>query len=270
VPSEIAACGGPGYLALHPGFADLKQDAQIELVRAAWQSPLPRLLIFDNCEDEALLEAWRPKSGGCRVLITSRRGEWDPSFGVATLELQMLPRAESIALLRKFRPDLPPDDPDLAALAAELGDLPLALHLAGSFLRQFQSDTSPADYVAELRSGALLEHESLEGLDLVVSPTNHDLHVGRTFALSYERLDRAKTVDALALDLLARAAYFAPGEPIPRDLLLKTVKLGDDSASRRRATRAPSPARPWPARRRDRRRVALASAARCVRAYGCR
>jgi tetratricopeptide (TPR) repeat protein len=236
VPAEIAACGGPGAMSL-PAFSSLSLDGQVAAVIQTWQSSLPRLLIFDNCEEEALLEQWRPKSGGCRVLITSRRGEWDPSFSVATLPLATLPRPQSIALLRKFRPDLSEADPDLAAIADELGDLPLALHLAGSFLRQFRADTSPTDYLAELQSGALLEHESLQGLDLVVSPTNHDLHVGRTFALSYERLDHTKTIDALALELLARAAYFAPGEPIPRDLLA-TVKLADDPAARRRATRA--------------------------------
>ncbi len=51
----------------------------------------------------------------------------------------------------------------------------------------------------------------------------HRRHVGRTFALSYDQLDAAKTVDALALGLLARAACLAPGEPIPRDLLKATM-----------------------------------------------
>jgi hypothetical protein len=39
-------------------------------------------------------------------------------------------------------------------------------------------------------------------------------------ALPYQSDD---PTDATALALLARAAYFAPGEPIPRDLLLTTV-----------------------------------------------
>jgi tetratricopeptide (TPR) repeat protein len=47
--------------------------------------------------------------------------------------------------------------------------------------------------------------------------------VARTFALSYDRLDPTDPTDAQALALLARAAYFAPGQPIPRDLLLATV-----------------------------------------------
>jgi hypothetical protein len=77
------------------------------------------LLVFDNCEDEALLYEWRPRSGGCRVLLTSRRAQWDLALGVRTYALGVLPRGESIDLLRGFRPDLVADDADLAAIAAE-------------------------------------------------------------------------------------------------------------------------------------------------------
>ena len=42
-------------------------------LRLSWQ---PRLLIFDNCEELELLERWRPKRGGCRVLVTSRNTIW--------------------------------------------------------------------------------------------------------------------------------------------------------------------------------------------------
>jgi tetratricopeptide (TPR) repeat protein len=96
---------------------------------------------------------------------------------------------------------------------------------------------TPADYLAELRGAPLLDHESLQGIDLTISPTNHDLHVGRTFAFSYKRLDPADALDALAIQLLARAACFAFGEPIPRDLLLASVEL-PDAVARRRAGRA--------------------------------
>jgi tetratricopeptide (TPR) repeat protein len=41
--------------------------------------------------------------------------------------------------------------------------------------------------------------------------------------LSYERLEATEPVDAMAMALLGRAAYFAPGEPIPRELLLTSL-----------------------------------------------
>jgi tetratricopeptide (TPR) repeat protein len=234
IPAEVAACGGAGGLNL-PGITGLELPDQVRRVLQEWQSPLPRLLVFDNCEDAALLAQWRPPTGGCRVLVTSRRAGWDAALGVQALPLDVLPRAESIALLRKFVTDL--RDADADAIAAELGDLPLALHLAGSFLHEFHDDLTAADYLAELRAAALLQHESLHGVDLTHSPTNHALHVGRTFALSYDRLTPDDAADALALALLARAAHFAPGEPLPRDLLLQTVDLPDKAAARR-ATRA--------------------------------
>jgi tetratricopeptide (TPR) repeat protein len=235
VPGEIAACGGPGALDL-PNFAALSPPDQVARVRQEWQHATPRLLVFDNCEDEQLLADWRPTSGGCQVLLTARRGEWDASLGVRSLPLEVLPRASSVALLRNFRPDLPFDDPDLAAITGELGNLPLALHMAGSYLKQYRADVSPADYLAELHA-APLAHESLLGEDGARSPTNHERNVGRSFRLSYDKLVTTDAIDALALDLLAHAACFAPGEPIPRDLLLKTVELPDKPAQRR-ATRA--------------------------------
>src|SRR5262249_40543070 len=155
-------CGGPGALALHPEFHTLALPDQVELVQAAWQSPLPRLLLFDNCEDEALLAQWRPTFGGCWVLVTSRRSQWEATLGVRVLPLGVLRREESLALLHQHRPELKADDVDLEAIAAELGDLPLALHLAGHFLARYRS-MRPAAYLAQLRQPDLLAHRSLQG-----------------------------------------------------------------------------------------------------------
>ena len=65
----------------------------------------------------------------------------------------------------------------------------------------------------------------LSGIGMGVTG-GHKLHVARTFALSYKQLNPEQETDAPALALLARAACLAPGEPIPRALLLAT--LGDD------------------------------------------
>jgi hypothetical protein len=127
--------------------------------------------------------------------------------------LEVLQREESVALLRKHRNDLPTDDADLHAIAAELGDLPLALHLAGSFLARYRYEVTPAGYLAQLRSPELLQHRSLQAGD--ISPTDHDPNVARTFALSYEQLDPTDATDGLDRALLVRAAYFAGGEPDP-------------------------------------------------------
>ncbi len=136
VPAEIATCGGPGAMKLRDDFGALSLNDQVQLVAAEWQNPLPRLLVFDNCEDEALLASWRPRAGGCRVLVTSRREIWSLHLGVHALSLGVLQRPESLALLRSHRPDLAPDDPPQqrrrrarrsAARAASRGQLSRAL-----------------------------------------------------------------------------------------------------------------------------------------------
>jgi len=223
VPAEIAACGGPGALDLRPDFGNLPLEDQVRLVLSAWCGPLPRLLIFDNCEDEDLLARWLPPGGGARVLATSRRGQWNAELGVTALRLDVLPRAESVALLRKHRPDM--SDADADAIAEELGDLPLALHVAGSFLATYRHTAfgAPQAYLTDLRREGLA-HPSLadEGETLT---TAHARHVGRTFDLSYQRLNPEDPTDTVALALLARSACFAPNIPIPHELLLATLIL---------------------------------------------
>jgi hypothetical protein len=214
VPAEVAACGRPG----EEGF---KLETQIRRVLSAWQSELPRLLVFDNCEDETLLTKWRPPTGASRVLVTSRRQRWDPSLSVDALPLGVLDRQESISLIRKLAPTI--DEAAAAAIAQELGDLPLALHLAGSFLNRYGDGVAPRTYLQQLQDQTLLEHDSLKGRGLRVSPTEHELQVAKTFALSYDRLNPEDETESIALALLARAACFAPGAPIPKALLFKTL-----------------------------------------------
>ncbi len=240
VKNEIALCGGPGAMNL-PGLTDLKLDDQVGRVLAEWGKPVPRLLVFDNCEEEELLAQWRPVTGGCRVLVTSRREAWDPALGIVARRLDVLPRAESVALLRGFRPDLPPDEPGLEAIAKELADFPLALQLAGGYLARYRDDVTPAAYLAELQrlsvAGGLFDHPSLTKGG--VSPTKHEQHVAHTFELSLARLDPGDPTAALARTILTRLACFAPGEPVPRHLLALTLESapasdgGDDMATKR-------------------------------------
>ena len=56
VPAEIATSGGPAGMNLSDEFERQPLEEQVRQVAAEWQGPLPRLLVFDNCEDEALLE----------------------------------------------------------------------------------------------------------------------------------------------------------------------------------------------------------------------
>ena len=213
-------------MALHPTFGALPLPQQVALVERAWAGPEPRLIIFDNLEEEALL-ARRPKGGGARLLVTSRRERWDdPAARVRRLGPLSAP--EGVRLLhrhltagegRPARTDVTTDE--LQAIAAVLGELPLALRLAGAYLRRYRRESAAA-YLAAVQRPDLLAHRSLD-------PGPGECGVAASFALSFDRLRPAENArDAAALALLARAACFAPGEPLPVDLLLATLEAADD------------------------------------------
>ena len=220
VADEVAAVGSERGLGLYRETDNLRQADKVGRVLKAWQEPIPRLLIFDNCEEVELLQKWLPVTGGCSVLLTSNRAGWVRELQVVERQLPLLDADESIQLLQNLVPELLKED--AAKIAEELGYLPLALHLAGSFLRRYQQIT-PSQYLTQLRDKTLLDHPSLHGRGTDFSPTSHELDVARTFAINWNQLSADDETDAIALKLLANAAQFAPGELIPRDLLLSTV-----------------------------------------------
>jgi tetratricopeptide (TPR) repeat protein len=219
IPFEVAACGGLAD--------DNPLENRVKQVLSQWQSGMPRLLIFDNCEDPHLLMQWRPHTGASRVLVTSHLSNWTPALGFKQLKLGMLERSESIALLRGFREDLETNDPDLDAIAGELEDLPLALKIAGSYLRAYRNEMNPWEYLNALRQLRLLKRRSLEGGKF--SQIGYDLDVERCFAICVNQLDQDGETDHLPLDLLKRIACFASGESIPRELL--KTSAGEEIAS---------------------------------------
>ena len=209
VASEVAACGGAGHLNLRPDFAALQLEERVRAVLSAWTSELPRLLVFDNCEDAALFDRWAPTHGGAHVLLTSWRMTWPAGLALDRVLLEVLTASHSVALLGSYLQPEAAAAPELATIAAELGYLPLALHLAGSVLAEYPYSFSPASYLETLRSPGYLSGEWLKSDD--PSPTGHVQHVAATFALSYTRLEADNVVDALAIDILARVAHLAPG-----------------------------------------------------------
>ncbi|HEY7199567.1 MAG TPA: tetratricopeptide repeat protein [Candidatus Dormibacteraeota bacterium] len=235
VSMQVAACGGSGGMELRADFAELALDDQLHLVLRAWQEETPRLLVFDECEDEAALGEWLPSAGGAHVLVTSRRPTWDGALRLTAIPLAPLARDEGAALLHRPRPDVDPAAPALRAIAAELEDLPLALRLAGGFLRRYRGSVTPDAFLERLRSREVLDHAAAllgEGDSAAGArqPGGRALFgrrrpsqsspVARVFALAVRWLARSDPMGRPALALLARAACFAPGEVIPRHVLL--------------------------------------------------
>lgn len=225
--TEIARCGGEQYLNLRPDFAQLPLHEQTRLVMAEWNKDIPRLLIFDNCEDEQLLAKWRPLEGGCRILVTSRRPRWNPTMLVDQLELEVLAEDDSTELLARYRKDLAEGEGRqlLSKFARLVGNLPLALHLVGSYLNLHRAEP-PERYLQELEKSYALEHSSLQAREPHYSPTDHPQHLLRMIELSFERIVN----DELAVKLMQMLAYAAPGELMQRFVIDACLSEYDSTA----------------------------------------
>lgn len=155
------------------------------------------LVIFDNAEDVERLAGWLPGGGG-HVLITSRTRGWAEI--AVTVEVDVLPRAESVELLTTRIPMLTVREADRVADA--LGDLPLALAQAVGYM----ADTGmPIDSYLNL-----LQSRAAEILD-EGRPASYPRSLAAVTRLAFDRL---ADQDAAAAELVALCAFLAP-EPIP-------------------------------------------------------
>ncbi|MGW5482965.1 tetratricopeptide repeat protein [Streptomyces sp. NPDC004008] len=143
------------------------------------------LLVLDNADDPEILRGgWLRASPRGVVLITSRRGaaSWWP--GAQRLPLGTLPRQDAAQVLCDLAPETGTIE-EAAEIADRLGNLPLALTLAGGFLaHQLFDPQSMVDYRDSLDTG--------NGLDLIeeTSGTEEDSRhlLGRTWQLSLDAL----------------------------------------------------------------------------------
>jgi len=230
ISAEIADCGRAMGL---PGWSD-KLPEQVAATIRSWQEGGPRLIVLDNAENLKLLNEWMPKLQPCRLLITARRENWPADLDLQTKRLEEFSRSQSIELLRKLAPRLQKVlDNELDKLADYLGDLPLALDLAGRYLSD-RTELSIKNYLEELEeAGNALEHTSLK--DWVEhNPTNHPTSLVATFALSWGQLGEA---DELARLLFRTSGYCASNIPIPRQLLAETVRANESDPELDRALR---------------------------------
>ncbi len=230
VPLQVAACGSAGALGLRTDFSELSLDDQLHLVLRAWQEATPRLLVFDDCDDQELLREWLPSGGGAHVLVTSRRPAWDGALKVTAVPVGALSHDEGAALVRRLRPDVPEATPALRQVAEELEGLPLALRLAGGFLRRYRDSLSLESFLEQIRSREVLEHAAaLLGETEPAPASQQPPPVARTFALIHRWLEQADPAGQAELAMLARAACLAPGEPVERRVLLDAA-AGERSA----------------------------------------
>jgi tetratricopeptide (TPR) repeat protein len=160
------------------------------------------LLIFDNADQPEDIKDLIPKGPG-DVLITSRNHRWQSVIN--TVPMDVFLRQESMDFLSKRVPK-GLSDVDAGRLAAELGDLPLALEQAGAMLSE--TGMSADEYLR------LLDEQVTGIMDEGKSP-DYPRSMTAAWKLSVTALQQRLPQ---ALELLRCCAFFGP-EPIPTNVL---------------------------------------------------
>ncbi|WP_194908065.1 FxSxx-COOH system tetratricopeptide repeat protein [Catenulispora rubra] len=119
------------------------------------------LLVYDNAEDPDQLLDRMPSAANGHVLVTSNNSKW--ASAVAAVEIEVFDLAESIDLLTSLVPGLSEQHAELVAV--EVGNLPLAVEIAGSWLAETGMPVEA--YLELLRSdpAATLERGHASGYD---------------------------------------------------------------------------------------------------------
>jgi hypothetical protein len=204
VGAEQGGLIGEQFAALGTALGCVDPGAAIEVVRGAVLAELRAqgewLLVLDNAQAAADVTPWLPGGGG-HVLITSREHAWAEI--AVPVEVDVLARAESVALLQGRVSRL--SDAEADRLAAQLGDLPLALAQAGGFMAE--TGMPAAEYLEVLRTRAA--RLLAEG-----SPGAYPRSLAAAAGLIADRL---AADDPAAAELASLCAFLGP-EPIPEDL----------------------------------------------------
>ncbi|KOU60592.1 hypothetical protein ADK57_29790 [Streptomyces sp. MMG1533] len=207
IPEQLAA------LAVATGCArpDTPQAEAVAALGVELRTRARWLLIFDNAEDPAALAGYLPAASG-HVLITSRNPRWHRV--AAPVDVAVLARAESVALLQDRTRSLSEGDAD--RLAAALDDLPLALVQAAETLTAF----TPDQYLA------LLERNASEATE-DGTPPDYPHSLAAQVRVNMQRLAGQ---DPYAADLLRACALLAP-EPFPLHACTPAGAAGVDGAN---------------------------------------
>ena len=135
------------------------------------------LLVFDNAQAPGHLAETLPAGGG-HVLIARRNRGWS---GIAQqVDLEVFSRAESVAFLAQRTGRT--EREAAAELAAELGDLPLALAQAAAYIDVHSITIST--YLNLYRDPVIAERLRDEGLESDEYPAS----VARTWLLHFDEL----------------------------------------------------------------------------------
>lgn len=209
-----------------PAHTDPDQQRIIEAVKGWLSEHTNWLCIFDNVEDLALLNAFIPSRRSGHILLTTRA----QATGVLARRVELMPMEQdegALLLLRRAKlaesqttlPELQEEERALAlAITRLLDGLPLALDQVGAYIEE--TGCTLADYLRyfQERRATLLNQRGRES-------ENHPQSVTATFALSYEKVEQARS---RAADLLKLCAFLHP-DAIPEELCTDLCAASDSA-----------------------------------------
>jgi tetratricopeptide (TPR) repeat protein len=200
---------------LHPPLQHATTSAEAAEWAAGWLQAHPGgLLVLDNVENPADVEALVAQLDGTHVLVTTRRDVDWRRRGLVPMRLGVLDLAAATDLLVELTGD--PDRVAAAELAKQLGCLPLAVDQAAAYISEHR--TTIAGYRRLLGTDpARVLTTPPEG-----SPT--DRAVARVWNLTRQAIDRRSPLAVRLLDILA---WLGPDQ-LPRDLV---DPISEDPAS---------------------------------------
>ena len=205
VAAEQAGLIGDQFATLGSELGCIEPNAGTEAVRSAVLRKLREqgrwLLVFDNAEKPDDVRLWLPGGSG-HVLITSRERNWAE---IATpVEINVLARRESVAIFCDRVEGL--GETDAGQLAAQLGDLPLAIAQAAGLMAS--TGMGALEYIGLLKTkaGQLLDQ---------AKPVSYPWSLAAATQLTVDRLAHD---DPPAAELASLCAFLAP-ELIPYELL---------------------------------------------------
>ena len=191
---------------------------QEQIVRAVleWLNRTDRwLLILDNVDDRREIQPFVPARDKGDVILTSRESVFQ-ELGIARgLEVADLDSDEALTFLLARTGRKAEDPRELAAateLAAELGNLPLALEQAAAYVSE--TDAAFSAYLSAFRKRRVALLEKAGGL------VSHDT-VAVTWAANFEAVERASRA---AADVLHLSAFLA-ADAIPFELFLNGAQV---------------------------------------------
>ena len=231
---EFAAAG------LRTGFATSGTlSERVQATVAGLRETPGWLLILDDCPDRRSFNAVRPAGGPPTTLVTASRAPWAQDAGAGVYPLGPLDYRDAARICGMHRPDLTPDLPEPARLAAALDEVPEALALAARTLAAQRDGTygDPITYINAARKIRVDRLQLATGAG-TRAPAGRETAIVRAVGMAAASLRATHGPDITALYLLRIASAFMPGRDFPERLLRQAAHGSDEPPDPGQVTQA--------------------------------